>query len=77
MLAAQISGFRMVETVTRFPTLSAPVSSIPFQKMLDVLTQSAAEQECVALGAHLASFETATEATAVKSEQQCEGNRNK
>ncbi|CAJ85784.2 C-type lectin domain-containing protein [Caenorhabditis elegans] len=37
-----------------------------YRKMVDVLTQESAEQECVELGAHLASFETTDEATSVK-----------
>ncbi|UMM36859.1 hypothetical protein L5515_008834 [Caenorhabditis briggsae] len=43
-----------------------PYNGNCYKKMLDVLTQSTAEEECVSLGAHLASFETPEEATAIK-----------
>ncbi|CAI2353951.1 unnamed protein product [Caenorhabditis sp. 36 PRJEB53466] len=48
-------------------TVTVPTTTVgPCNKMLDVLTQETAEQECVAFGAHLASFETSEQATAVK-----------
>ncbi|EFP10708.1 hypothetical protein GCK72_020559 [Caenorhabditis remanei] len=43
-----------------------PYGGSCYKKMLDVLTQSTAEQECITLGAHLASFETNDKATAIK-----------
>ncbi|EGT35907.1 hypothetical protein CAEBREN_28656 [Caenorhabditis brenneri] len=44
-----------------------PYSGNCYKKMFNVLTQSTAEQECLNLGSHLASFETTEEATAIRS----------
>ncbi|CAP30698.1 Protein CBG11562 [Caenorhabditis briggsae] len=60
-----LSAIKKQATTPSGPTVSTAVATTT-TKMLDVLTQSTAEEECVSLGAHLASFETPEEATAIK-----------